>query len=208
MVAKQKTMRRAFTFIELIFAIVVIAISIVSLPMMNQAISKGIDENLIQEAVFASEATLSEATTYAWDENSLSDVNLSSYSRIINFNNECNTTTKKRKGNINRRCLNNLATGLSTLVNGQVYAVDPSTFNGSMYYSSSGTSLADSSGYKKDYNVTLTVDNNATFAAAPVNDMKKISVKVYDATSGDTVVKLSTYTANIGEVPYYHKTLP
>jgi Tfp pilus assembly protein PilE len=200
-------MRSAFTFIELIFAIVIIAITIISLPMMNQAISKGIDENLVQEAIFASEATLSEANTYAWDENSLNDVSLSSYSRIINFNNECNASTHKRKGNINRRCLTNLALGLSPLVNGQLYAVDPSNFAGPLYTDTSGANVTGSAnGYKQtDYNISLGITTPVAFGTAPTNDMKKLSVQVRDNATGNTIVKLSSYIANIGEVPYYHK---
>ena len=176
--------------------------------MMNQAISKGIDENLVQEAVFASETILSEASTYVWDENSLADVNLSSYSRVINLNNECNATTQKRQGNIHRRCLNNLATGLSLLINGQTYAIDPNNFKGKLYYTSAG-SEGGASGYKKtDYNTSLSITTPVAFGTAPTDDMKKLSVQVTDNSNGNTIVKLSTYIANIGEVPYYHKTLP
>lgn len=202
-------MRCAFTFIELIFAIVIIAITIISLPMMNQAISKGIDENLVQEAVFASETILSEASTYAWDENSLADVNLSSYSRIINFHNECNATTQQRQGNIHRRCLSNLTIGLDSSTGGQLYAIDPNNFNNQLYYTPSGSSVGGASGYKKtDYNTSLSITTPVAFGTAPTDDMKKLSVQVTDNSNGNTIVKLSTYIANIGEVPYYHKTLP
>lgn len=45
--------RTAFTLIELIFAIVIIAISVVSLPMLSQATSSGVGKNLeTQEAIF------------------------------------------------------------------------------------------------------------------------------------------------------------
>ncbi len=45
--------RRAFTLIELIFAIVIIAISVISLPMMTQVTSSGVAGNLeTQEAIF------------------------------------------------------------------------------------------------------------------------------------------------------------
>jgi len=208
-VVRKQKMRCAFTFIELIFAIVIIAITIISLPMMNQAISKGIDENLVQEAVFASETILSEASTYAWDENSLADVNLSSYSRVINLNNECNATTQKRQGNIHRRCLSNLTTGLSASAGGQLYAIDPNNFNNQLYYTPPGSSVGGASGYKKtDYNTSLSITTPVAFGTAPTNDMKELSVQVTDNSNGNTIVKLSTYIANIGEVPYYHKTLP
>jgi prepilin-type N-terminal cleavage/methylation domain-containing protein len=56
--------RLAFTMIELIFAIVIIAISVMSLPMMTQVTSAGIERNLVQEAIFASVAEINLATTY------------------------------------------------------------------------------------------------------------------------------------------------
>lgn len=50
MVVKSKN---GFTFIELIFAIVVIAISVISLPTIIQATSSGVAKNLeVQEAIF------------------------------------------------------------------------------------------------------------------------------------------------------------
>lgn len=46
-------LKNAFTMIELIFAIIVIAISVVSLPTMIQATSSGVEKNLeAQEAIF------------------------------------------------------------------------------------------------------------------------------------------------------------
>ena len=48
-----KNLRAAFSMIELVFAIVIIAISALSLPMMTQATSLGVYKNLeTQEAIF------------------------------------------------------------------------------------------------------------------------------------------------------------
>ena len=63
--------RSAFTMIELIFAIVIIAISVLSLPMMNQVISKNIEGSIVQEAIFAASAELNQVVSYYWDENSM-----------------------------------------------------------------------------------------------------------------------------------------
>ncbi|WP_366755894.1 type II secretion system protein [Sulfurimonas sp.] len=54
----------AFTLIELIFAIVIIGISVMSLPMLTQVTSSAIEKNLVQEAIFASVAEINLATTY------------------------------------------------------------------------------------------------------------------------------------------------
>ena len=53
MVRTSSTSKRfGFTMIELIFAIVIIAISVMSLPMMTQVTNKGLEESLVQEAIF------------------------------------------------------------------------------------------------------------------------------------------------------------
>jgi len=75
--------KRAFTLIELIFAIVIIAITVVSLPMMTQVISKGIEKNLLQEAIFAGAAVLNESVSAKWDENSVeSPTDPNAFSRV------------------------------------------------------------------------------------------------------------------------------
>jgi len=100
--------RYAFSLIELIFAIVVISIAVISLPMMIQTTSKGIQGNLTQEAIFASSTKLNEIISYPWDDNSMQKGTI--FSRVIWTSvNDCNSTTKLRLGHIlqqqHRRCL-------------------------------------------------------------------------------------------------------
>jgi len=74
--------RFAFTMIELIFAIVIIAISVMSLPMMAVVTQRGMENNIVQEAIFAASAELMGATSGYWDENSMQDINVSHLSRV------------------------------------------------------------------------------------------------------------------------------
>ena len=101
--------KSAFTLIELIFAIVIIAISVMSLPMMTQATSKGIEANIVQEVIFATGAILNESTTYYWDTQSMDDNETSLYSRVINMGTATDYCVggipNKRIGHINRQCL-------------------------------------------------------------------------------------------------------
>jgi len=76
--------RAAFTLIELIFAIVIIAISVISLPMMSQTVAKGIDANIVQEAIFAAATELNEAVTAHWDEASMEVNTTTSFAKVIN----------------------------------------------------------------------------------------------------------------------------
>lgn len=62
--------RQAFTLIELIFAIVIVAIIVLSIPMMTQATSKSSEGSISQEAVFAASAKLMQTLSFPWDENS------------------------------------------------------------------------------------------------------------------------------------------
>ncbi len=208
MVNKNLFTRPAFTMIELIFAIVVIAISVMSLPMMNQVISSGIEKNLVQEAIFAASAEINEATTYRWDDTSMDDVNLSEYSRVVNISGDCNATTKLRPGHINRRCINN--TLINTLSASSSYSVHghPST---PIFIDSSGGagSTTTAQGYKQDYNSTAVVSTPASFGQAADNpnaNMKEVKVTITNADTNKTVTVLTAYVANIGELDYYKDT--
>ena len=63
--------RKAFTMIELIYAIVVIAVVTLTIPMMIQVNNKGLEGNVAGEAIFLISSVLSEATTLVWDNRSI-----------------------------------------------------------------------------------------------------------------------------------------
>jgi len=202
----------AFTLIELIFAIVVIAISVVSLPMMTQATSKAIDSNLIQEAIFAASAELNSAVTPHWDENSLED-NENSLSRVID-DGSCQDDSSKidyrhKKGHINqplhRRCLQNSSTSISNAkTNELVFSLnDMEKNNQNLSNDNSGTAH----GYKQEYSTTISVSNSNISFGKLVNstNLKKLTVDI--KIDDKTVTKLFTYSANIGEVDYYKKSM-
>jgi len=203
--------RSAFTLIELIFAIVIIAISIMSLPLMTQATSRGIEGNIVQEAIFAASAELNQAVAANWDENSLLDGGANSLARVVPRNTGiCNALNRLKPGHINqplhRRCLN---VELTTVSNAAVTAVD--ALNDYAKVGAAMTNAATSqSGYKFTYTTTIAVFHNLVTANSVIyhgvarNDMKRISVTIFNA--GTTVTTLNTYSANIGEVDYYKRT--
>jgi len=204
----------AFTLIELIFAIVVIGIAVVSLPMMNQVISTGIEKNIVQEAIFAAATELNEATTAHWDENSLEPNEPNSLARVIETgsceNNASLVSFRQMPGHISqplhRRCLDSNATTVdNSSADANIMALDDMTKTDVSIFTNNTTNQQ--AGYKKDYKATVSVTNaNVIFGIDQVNanpNMKKITVSVKD---GATVVtSLSTYSANIGEVDYYKK---
>ena len=224
MVSNSTLKRYAFTLIELIFAIVVIAISVISLPMMTQVTSKGIEKNLVQEAIFASVAEINMATTYIWDENSFIDDNESSsntndLSRVLwtGTTNDCTGPVggiHRRGGHINRRCIDNNDTRIYTGVN-YLNALEAAVGANQGYKSIYDIGGKSAEGYKELYTSRLDVvlcnpAANCQQFGDGTNDsnfnLKEISVTVQNS-NGDIVTLLRTYSANIGEVPYAREPL-
>jgi competence protein ComGC len=204
--------RAAFTFIELIFAIVIIAITIVSLPMMNQVLSKNVDSNLIQEAIFAAATELNEVTSVHWDENSTEENSTNDLAKVINIDSTCEDNATKdrfrlRSGHIleplHRRCLNDLDRNETrSNTNDDVDAVEDTAHASRSIFIDSSPSAE---GYKNDYNSTITISYDPVFDGTQRPNMKKITSTITDS-SGKTIVKLNTYVANIGEVDFYKRS--
>ena len=189
--------------IELIFAIVVIAIAIVSLPMMMQVNSKGMENNLVQEAIFGASVELMQATTGYWDANSMKDINLSNYSRVVNIDGDCNATTKLRPGHINqpfhRRCIDDttIMSASNATGNAKFNTLNDFAHGAQQLFLGNANGAA---GYKDmNYTSTLTVNQLAADA----------NIKVLTATikKGSKIITvLKTEAANVGEPQYYKRT--
>ncbi len=194
--------RFAFTLIELIFAIVVISIAVISLPMMTQLVSKGIESNIVQEAIFAASTELMSASSGYWDANSMSDANLSNLSRVIDISGDCNNTASSdrfrlRPGHIaqplHRRCIDS-----NTTTPADASDVNFPNLNNAAHTSQPIFLLSnpEATGYKNDYNSTLSVTRT--------NDIKFITVSISDS-SGNLITTLRTQSANIGEIDYFKR---
>lgn len=191
--------RLGFTMIELIFAIVIIGVSVMSLPTMTNIINKGIESNLVQEAIFAASTELMGASSGYWDENSMQDINLNHLSRVINISGDCDSVTKLRAGHIaqpyHRRCLNDLTTNAVSTAGGSVYDLDDASHLDEDIFIDNTT---DASGYKQTYKSDIVV--------IQVGNIKKITATIKDE-NGDTITILRSQSANIGETDYYKRTL-
>lgn len=198
--------------IELVFAIVVIAISVISLPMMMQTTSKGIESNIVQEAIFATGAILNESTSFYWDKHSIDDANVSNgYSRVVNTGG-CLLTgaSYKRVGHINRQCLDNNATSPDALGDNSSIEWAENIYNNTQIL----TGAASAASYKESYSATATVTtcktgNTFTQFGLEANNpnLKEIELKITKTGSADTLILLRAYTANIGEVAPESKVL-
>ena len=194
--------RFAFTMIELIFAIVIIAITVMSLPMVTQITSKGIESNIAQEAIFAASGELMGATAGYWDEKSMLDINVSHLSRVIDISNDCNDTTKLRPGHINqpyhRRCIDdttiNTAHNLNTAFLGaDVFDLNDAAITQDIFVDTT----TDAAGYKETYESNVTI--------IPTGNIKTIKITVRNS-DGEIVTVLQTQSANIGEIDFYKRT--
>ena len=206
--------KAAFTLIELIFAIVIISMTVLSIPMMIQVTSDNIEDSLVQEAIFAAAAQLQEATSYRWDEHSMNDKLSASanaqYSRVIQETaaGTCGLIggLNKRPGHINRQCLDSLATRpyysagapYSDSLNEAAHGAE------SIYIAAGGTSAA---GYKELYDSTITITDSVLFGTTLVADpnIKEILVTITNSTTNLPVTTLRAYSTNIGEVRYASK---
>lgn len=203
--------RQAFTLIELIFAIVVIAISIVSLPMMTQSTLKGIDVNILQETIFATGAILNESTTYYWDMHSMDDAltTAGGYSRVVNTGGCLGAAAPyKRIGHINRQCLDNNATVPNNVGDTTSIEWAANTYNNLEIL----TGNAARETYKNSYSATVTVTRCTAgcvqFGLEANNpNLKELTIDVKRTDQAGTVVELHAYTANIGEVAIASKIL-
>ncbi|MBN2815711.1 MAG: hypothetical protein JXQ67_03460 [Campylobacterales bacterium] len=202
--------RAAFTFIELIFAIVIIAITVISLPTLSNTTSEGIERNLVQEAVFAAATELNQAVTANWDERSLEDGGIASLARVIDDgsceNNSTNFRYRLKNGHIaepyHRRCLDsNTSTGLGATTSA-INALED--FAGTQTLVNTGASQ---SGYKYSYSTLITVSTSASFGVLVNNiNIKRIDANITDTTTAQLLVSLRTYSCNVGEVDYYKRT--
>jgi hypothetical protein len=189
--------------IELIFAIVVIAITVLSLPMMTQVTSKGTEDALVQEVIFAAAAELNQAVSYHWDANSI-DTN-ASLAGVINTSGDCNATATKpshvRLGHAARRCVNDLnATVANAVIANRPSVNDAAHAAQSIFIDTSNVEDA-VTGYKHAaYRSTLTVTHGAAFGGANANDVKQVAITIDDGeATPKTITTLETYIFNIGD---------
>ncbi len=204
MVSRKTALGRfAFTMIELIFAIVVISIAVISLPMMAQMTSKGIEDNIVQEAIFAASAELMGATAYYWDDNrSTEDMDLSRLERVVDVDGDCNAD-RLRLGHINqpfhRRCLDSNAAGGVNYNAGEGTGVglNRSVHGVQIMFDNPNSEAA---GYKRIYRSQMDIAQGLGD-----NNVKELTVSIFAEDGATLLTSLRMYSANIGEIDYYRR---
>ena len=207
--------RSAFTMIELIFAIVVIAVVMLTIPMMIQVNNKGLEANVGQEAIFIASSILSEATTWLWDSNSLSNDGNVSLSKILDVNgtgnvayDRININSSVRVGGLEEDMHRQFYSEYNATSTRPARAVgDTTPPSNSFDTTATGVQIGLKSQY--DVNVTVTyVDDtpNATFQFLTTPAGVQTNILMTNIEIGgndiDTKVVLRAYTCNIGEIDY------
>lgn len=194
--------RRAFTMIELIFAIVIISISVITLPMMIQVNNKGIEDSMVQEAIFAASVELMNASAGYWDVNSMADSAVNHLSRVIDIGGTCNNARtdaryRLRPGHIaqpfHRRCVDNATVTPANTSNSTFPNLNNATGVSKDMFTEN---ITEETGYKKQYKSQVFVTQNA--------NIKRIRIDVTNL-DGDLVTSLRMQSANIGEIDYYKR---
>lgn len=201
-----------FTMIELIFAIVIIGITVVSLPMMTQATSKSIENSFVQEAIFAASVEVMESLSYRWDRNSAENNTSGENSCVLDIAKDCENDTSsvryaKRPGHIARSCYTNLNDPRADTAANSSHATIENLNNAATTGATNIFTGVDSSGYgyKKAYTKATTVAITG-FGPSNVGNIKQIETTVTDPNDSNIKVVLKAYSANIGEVEYLKRS--
>lgn len=217
---QRKTVLRAgFTMIELIFAIVLIAVVMLTIPTMIQVNNKALETSTTQEAIFLVSAVLSETTTLTWDTNSLDTsvgaVNEFSTTKVLDTNTTGNAAYYRVDNNSSIR-IGHLDQDLHRKMF-DVPTYPNQTGKVTLAQTISGTA-SESVGYKNSYAVVAHrsyVSDNPSLGTAGnpfvftlpetnVSSIKMTEVEINTTIDGKNSVlaKLRAYTCNIGEVDY------
>ncbi len=219
--------RKGFTLIELIVAIVVISIALMSVPLLLSQANKSNEFNINQEAILAGATKIGDILTYPWNESNASqtlqvfdvtqgDNNLSRYPD--------NTSTRRIghfKENYRRKFYSQITQASLILGHENTNDFDDiDDFNGITESITNG-GVGD---YIKDFNITTTVkyiDDNATYSSSPLLNMnintigvtpstnlKMVEVKVVDTTNNEHITTLRAFSANIGSYELLYRTFP
>jgi len=201
-----KFYRLAFTMIELIFAIVIISIAVISLPIMTKITEKGIEEGILQEAIFAGSAELMGASAAYWDTNSMLDRNVSHISRVIDIGSTCEDNTSStrhrlRPGHIaqalHRRCVDDNTGTLAVASDANYPDLNDEAHASQNIFIDLTT---EATGYKQTYKSVVTVAVNAANS-----NIKDITVRVTNSANDRNITILRMQSANIGEIDYFKR---
>lgn len=217
-------MNRAFSLIELIFAIVIISIALLSVPTLFSMVTKGTQEAIKIEAIYQASRTMGTILTYAWDENTpSSNTGFSYILDVTNGDNECNrvTSTRYRTANFNnkatRKFYPNATYASSTLGQEGSYTNDIDDF-----HNKSETITKSSNDIILDMQLQTKIfyiSDNANYTASTINfniatsptsastNIKMIEINLTNPNDNKEILVFRAFSCNIGEAKLSYKDL-
>lgn len=206
---------KAFTLLEVVFAVVILGIVVTGMPALLMTDSNSAEESLKQESFSNAFAAISLVNTEYWDENSTKGDNYYKALAVSSGDTELDCSSSSTNKRIGKTELDN--------GDGRICATDTSTYKASAIGIDADENSSDSSTFDdvddfNDFNITnlskyeinISVsyldddanysDNNITFNLKKSSDeknIKLIQVNVYDK-SGHIVSRLEYFTSNIG----------
>jgi len=203
-------MKKAFSLVELVLAIIIIAISVMTIPLMLNQSGNNNSFAIMQESILAARTKMGNILTFEWDANSTISVGTDTYIRVLDVRagdselDRNNTTAtaldeNRRIGHIvqdRRRRFHdqNITTPAGLIFPSQnVDNANPTNLN-DFHQQDSNISSGNSLDYIMDFNMTTTVsyisdetdysaqnvDFNFSTAGIPITDLNSTNIKMIE----------------------------
>jgi len=221
-------MRPAVAMIELIFAIVVMAIALLSVPTVLQQANEADVMAIQQEAVMLAATQVAIASTLRWDENSTDSTTDREYIMDASDNSGRDgfgragssspdnrvriATTTMGVVNNDRRLFHNNVTSASTSLGADSGETSVSDYDDVDDFHNTSQTISATGSDTTDYKLTYTVSNQvdyvqntapATASSSASTHIKRLNVNVQSTVDGQTYdVNMSAFFCNIGSVKY------
>jgi len=217
-------MKKASSLLELIIAIVVMGIAVISFPTVLMQTQSNNTFALQSEVLLGVRVKLGDILTYRWDENSLVDDKI--FVLVTDGDSELNATagTTRRIGHVNadkRRKFSpdlNSSTPVANLGSDSGDLDDIDDFDGSVETLQATTESTNLDYRFTDYNITTSVvyvDDTANYSGTTlsftlkdsnISHTSSIKMITLSVSGTDIPFKLRSYACNIGELELLRKT--
>ncbi len=219
--------KKGFTFIELVLAIIVMAIALMSVPLMLSQASNSNQFSLNQEVLLASFTKMEDILSYAWDEKQTGDSTVKKVLDVTNGNTNLNrypNSNSNRRighfiGNYRRKFYSTItyASAIGTDIDDNGTKNDIDDFNDTNYTMQGGGggdyiktfTIQTTVSYIKlnDFNVTATDINLGNLNLTPssgTTNIKMVTIKSVE--QNKTISSLSSFATNIGSYQLLYRT--
>ena len=216
-------LRKASSMIELVIAIVIMGIAVMTLPLMLERVQENNAFAMQQEAILAAKTQLGDMITYPWDENSLKnnvvavlDTQSASYQREVNTTRRIGHVKqdKRRKFFSNETNASVIGTATNNITDIADFDTDVAVLN---KLNAADADFAGSLDYRFDFNMTTSVryiddtGSPTNFIFPDTNISTTSNIKMITVTlQGDNIstFKLRAYSSNIGESELLRRNYP